>query len=71
MRHPRGHYPALKTGAGRRTAKATAAPDVETLPCPAGGIHRLANSSARGGLVTACVGCGKSWSEIDEAARRP
>lgn len=69
MRHPRGHYPPMKTGAGRRTTKAGAVPDVESVPCPAGGTHRLANSPAPGGVVTACVGCGKSWSEIDAEAR--
>ena len=43
--------------------------DVESRPCPGGGTHRLANSSQRGGLVTACVGCRASWAEIDAAAR--
>lgn len=59
----------LKTGAGRPTAAPRKIPEVESLPCPAGGLHRLANSAQRGGLVTACTGCGRSWSELDAAAR--
>lgn len=61
---------AMKTGAGRRTAAPPKAIDVETLPCPARpGPHWLTNSSERGGLVTACRGCGRSWSELDAEAR--
>jgi hypothetical protein len=62
-------YAALGTGKGRPTGKQAAVPDVETLPCPRGGTHVLRNSGQRGGLVTACVGCGLSWSELDAAAR--
>lgn len=58
-----------KTGAGRYRTKGPAVPSVEDLPCPRGGNHRLVNSAARGGLVTACSGCGASWSELDAAAR--
>jgi hypothetical protein len=43
--------------------------DVEEMPCPRGGLHVLRNSSQRGGLVTACVGCGLSWAELDTLAR--
>jgi hypothetical protein len=59
----------MKTGAGRPTGKPRRVPDVEELPCPRGGTHVLRNSAARGGLVTACV-CGKTWAELDAAARK-
>jgi len=59
----------VKTGAGRKTGKAPGIPDVESLPCPSGGLHVLRNSAARGGLVTACVGCHRSWAEIDAEMR--
>lgn len=60
----------MKTGAGRAGGRATRVPDVETLPCPERpGPHWLRNSAQRGGLVTACVGCGLSWSELDAQAR--
>lgn len=60
----------LGTGAGRTTTGARKVPHVEALECPAGGRHRLANSPERGGLVTACLGCGASWSELDAEARQ-
>jgi hypothetical protein len=60
----------LKTGAGRSTTGDPKVPEVESLPCPAGGSHRLANSAQRGGLVTACTGCGETWSALDAAARK-
>jgi hypothetical protein len=44
-------------------------PEVESLPCPSGGLHVLRNSAQRGGLVTACVGCGETWSSLDAKAR--
>jgi hypothetical protein len=59
----------VKTGAGRTTTGAPKVADVETLPCPRGGLHRLANSAERGGLVTACRDCRKSWAELDAEAR--
>jgi hypothetical protein len=65
-----GTTPPLSTGAGRKTSKPPAVPSVEDLPCSRGGNHVLANSAQRGGLVTACVGCGSSsWAEIDAAVR--
>lgn len=62
---PRG-YEHMKTG---RASVRRAVVDVEEMPCPRGGLHVLRNSSQRGGLVTACVGCGLSWAELDTAAR--
>jgi hypothetical protein len=59
----------LKTGAGRPTAAPRKIRDAESIPCPRGGLHELANSAARGGLVTACHKCSASWSEIDAAER--
>jgi hypothetical protein len=63
---PRGYDG--KTGAGRAKARPKAVRDVETLPCPRGGLHKLTNSAVRGGLVSACR-CGKTWSELDAAER--
>jgi hypothetical protein len=57
------------SNAGRNTRGAGSVPDVESLPCPSGGLHVLRNSAQRGGLVTACVGCGRSWSELDAEVR--
>lgn len=68
MSAPRGYD--NKTGAGRKTSKPPAVPLVEDLPCSRGGNHVLENSSQRGGLVTACTGCGRSWSELDAEVRR-
>lgn len=62
-------YAALGTGKGRPTGKTRKVRDVETLPCEAGGLHVLRNSAQRGGLVTCCVGCGASWSELDAMER--
>jgi hypothetical protein len=57
-------YAALGTGKTRKV------PDVEALPCPGRpGPHWLRNSAQRGGLVTACIGCGLSWAELDAQAR--
>jgi hypothetical protein len=54
---------------GRTTTGKPKVVDVESLPCSAGGTHVLRNAATRGGLVTACLGCGRSWSEIDAEAR--
>ena len=65
-------YAALRTGAGRPTGKARKVADVEELACPKrdGGLpHVLRNAPDRGGLVTACVGCGETWTALDAAAR--
>lgn len=57
----------------RRATKPAAVPSVETLACEArpGETHKLVNAAARGGLVTCCRWCARSWSEIDAEARRP
>jgi hypothetical protein len=63
-------YAALGTGTGRPTGKNAKVRDVESLPCPdRDGPHWLRNSAQRGGLVTACIGCGLSWAELDAQAR--
>jgi hypothetical protein len=54
---------------GRTTTGKPKVVDVESLPCAAGGTHVLRNSAERGGLVTACVGCGETWTSLDAAAR--
>jgi hypothetical protein len=60
----------MKTGAGRPTSKPRRVPDVEELACVGTGTtHQLVNSAKRGGLVTCCRGCGRSWSEIDAEER--
>ena len=40
-------------------------PEVETLPCPAGGLHVLVNRDR----ATACAGCLETWAELDAKAR--
>lgn len=61
---------ALPTGAGRDTTGKAKVPAVESMACPARpGPHWLVNSAERGGLVTVCRGCRKSWSELDAEAR--
>lgn len=65
MSAPRG-YSHMQTG---RASTRRLVVDVEEMACPAGGLHVLRNSSQRGGLVTACLGCGLSWSELDAIAR--
>jgi hypothetical protein len=54
------HKPARNTRAPHK------APDVELLPCPAGGTHELTNTPAG---ITLCAGCGDTWSRLDELAR--
>ena len=64
------NYAAMRSGKGRPTGKARKVRDVETLPCPGrDGPHWLRNSAQRGGLVTACIGCGLSWAELDQIER--
>ena len=63
------NYAAMRSGKGRPTGKARKVRDVEALPCEAGGLHVLRNSAQRGGLVTACIGCGLSWAELDQIER--
>lgn len=58
------------SNAGRNTRGAGSVPDVSSLPCPSGGLHVLRNSAQRGGLVTACVGCGVDWTTLDAEARK-
>lgn len=41
-------------------------PEVETLPCRAGGLHVLGNTPAG---RTRCVGCGETWAVLDAAVR--
>lgn len=41
--------------------------DVETLPCPAGGLHVLVNVAT--GVECICSGCGVSWADLDAAVR--
>lgn len=67
MRHPTGHYPPLKTGAGRHR-KPTPAVDVERLPCPAtlgSETHEIV--WRRGRMV--CAWCSVEWAAIDAEAR--
>lgn len=68
MTAPRGY--GHLTGKGRPNRTPTRVPDVETLPCPERpGPHWLINAPERGGLVTVCRGCRKSWSELDAEIR--
>lgn len=55
-----------KTSTGRKTHPTTAVPDVQTLPCPAGGHHVLTNDRR---ARTTCGGCGAGWAELDAEAR--
>ena len=64
MTAPRGYR--HQTGAGRTTTGAAKVPEVESLPCPSGGLHRLANTRAG---VTRCLGCRETWAALDAAVR--
>lgn len=56
---------APKTGRGRAKV-AIRVPDVESVECSAGGLHRLTNTRAG---KTLCEGCGAAWSLLDEQIR--
>lgn len=40
-------------------------PDVETQPCPTGGLHVIVWRRGR----TVCRGCGETWAELDAGLR--
>lgn len=52
---------------GRLSKKGKAAPGVERLDCPdRDGPHWLTNTPAG---VTRCIGCRRTWAELDAEAR--
>jgi len=56
----------MKSSKGRNTRAAGKVADVETLECPAGGLHVLVNDRVG---RTACAGCAASWAALDAGAR--
>ena len=59
----------IYTPKGRRTSTApTKVPEVETMPC-GDQLHTLSNRVEAGMCVTRCVGCGRTWAELDAEAR--
>lgn len=55
-----------KTSTGRNTHTAVKVAEVQTLPCPNGGLHVLTNDAR---ARTYCKGCGVGWAELDQEAR--